>query len=82
MHITIREPGGPREGVVPAEGIQSEVALIKSLIMTLAKESNFCVGSVTLRVDLNGIDPTRLVAIAKMFAEQERDLASRTSTHH
>ncbi len=82
MHITIQEPGGPREGVVPPEGIQSEVALIKSLIMTLAKESNFCVGSVTLRVDLNGIAPTRLVAIAKMIAEQERDSASRTSTHH
>jgi hypothetical protein len=82
MHITIQEPGGPRQGVVPAEGIQTEAALIKSLIMTLAKESNFCVGNLTLRVDLSGTDPTRLVAIAKMIAEEERVSMNRTSTHH
>jgi hypothetical protein len=82
MDITIQEPGGPRQGVVPSEGIQSEAALMKFLIITLATESDFCVGNVTLRVDLTGVSPTRLVAIAKMIAVQGNDPASRTSTHH
>lgn len=82
MNITIQEPGGPREGIVPFEGIHTEAALIKSLIMTLAKESNFCVGNLTLQVDLTGTDPTRLVAVAKMISGEERVSMNRASTHH
>jgi hypothetical protein len=76
MRITIEHPGGPRKGVSPSEGIGDESTLIKSLILTLAAESNYCIDEVTLKVNLFGCDPTRLVEIAKAIAQHENgDLA-------
>jgi hypothetical protein len=71
MRITIEQPGGPRQGVSPSDGIGNESTLIKSLILTLAAESNYCVDEVTLRVNLFGCDPTRLVEVAKAIAHYE-----------
>lgn len=65
MQITIESAGGIRTGVVPSEGIFDEATLVKSLIMTLAVEGNRGSDQVRLTVDLSGVEPERLVGIAK-----------------
>lgn len=65
MNLTVQEPGGPRQAVVPYDGIADELGLVKSLIMTLVAESNTCLDSVTLEVDLEGADILRLLAVAR-----------------
>lgn len=67
MDITIEAPAGPRNGVVPYEGITDEAALIKSLILTLAAERRGGVDDVTLTVDCSRVDANRLVTIANLF---------------
>lgn len=67
MNLTVQEPGGPRQAVVPYDGISDELGLVKSLIMTLVAESNTCLDSVTLKVDLDGADILRLVAVARLL---------------
>ncbi|HRH73816.1 hypothetical protein [Zoogloea sp.] len=68
MRITLHQPDGPREAVVPPEGIHDDAMLIKSLILTLAREAHAGVGVLTLSIDLAGTDPARLVAIGKRVA--------------
>lgn len=70
MQITIDSPGGRRLGVVPLAGIHDEAMLVKSLIMTLAVEGNRGADFVTLEIDLEGVDPERLVAIAKALGDR------------
>jgi hypothetical protein len=65
MQITVETPFGPRSGVSPHEGIADEDTLIKSLILTLARECNAGAGDVRLNVDCADADPHRLVAVAK-----------------
>ena len=65
MQITIESPGGIRTGVVPSEGIFDEATLIKALILTLAVEGNRGSDQVRLAIDLSGVEPERLVGIAK-----------------
>jgi hypothetical protein len=67
MNLTVQEPGGPRQAVVPYDGIADELGLVKSLIMTLVAESNNCLDSVTLKVDLEGADILRLLAVARIL---------------
>jgi hypothetical protein len=67
MNLTVREPGGCRQAVVPFDGITDELGLVKSLIMTLVAESNSCLDSITLEVDLEGADILRLLAIARIL---------------
>jgi hypothetical protein len=65
MQITVETPFGPRAAVAPHDGIPNEDTLVKSLILTLARE---CLGGatdVTLSVDCADADPHRLVAVAK-----------------
>ncbi len=69
MQITIESPGGPRSAVAPFEGITDEAMLVKSLIMTLAVEGNRGAEHVTLDVDMEGVSPERLVAIAKALGK-------------
>ena len=71
MRITLHQPRGPREAVAPPEGIHDEAMLIKSLILTLAREAHAGVGVLTLSIDLAGTDPARLVAIGKLIAMGE-----------
>jgi AraC-like DNA-binding protein len=52
---TPRPPRGRR----PPEGIHDEAMLIKSLILTLAREAHAGVGVLTLSIDLAGTDPAR-----------------------
>ena len=70
LQITIDSPGGPRSAVALFEGIKDEAMLVKSLIMTLAVEGNRGVEHVTLDVDLEGVNPQRLVAIAKAVGDR------------
>ena len=70
MQITIESPGGPRQGVVPSDGIVDEATLIKALILTLAVEGNKGVDYVTLEVDLSDAEPERLVEVAKAIGNQ------------
>lgn len=79
MRITLHLPCGPREAVAPSEGIQDEAMLIKSLILTLAREAHSGVGVLTLSIDLAGTDPARLVAIGKRIAIG--DAGSREDMH-
>jgi hypothetical protein len=65
MNLTVQEPGGPRQAVVPYDGIADELGLVKSMIMTLVAESNNCSDGVTLKVDLEGADILRLLAVAR-----------------
>lgn len=67
MNLTVQEPAGPRQAVVPYDGIADELGLVKSLIMTLVAESNTCLDSVTLKVDLEGADVMRLLAVARIL---------------
>jgi len=67
MNLTVQEPYGPRQAVVPYDGIADELGLVKSLIMTLVAESNTCLDSITLKVDLEGADILRLLAIARVL---------------
>lgn len=67
MNLTVQEPGGPRLAVVPYDGIADELGLVKSLIMTLVAESNTCLDSVTLKIDLDGADVMRLLAVARIL---------------
>ncbi|HRC60074.1 hypothetical protein PROAA_670001 [Candidatus Propionivibrio aalborgensis] len=70
MQITIESPGGPRQGVVPSDGIVDEATLIKALILTLAVEGNKGVDYVTLEVDLSDAEPERLVEVAKALGNK------------
>ena len=67
MNITIEAPAGPRNGVVPFEGIADEATLVKSLILTLAVERRAGIADVTLTVDCSRVDANRLVTIANLF---------------
>lgn len=73
MGITIHSSAGSRTGVIPFEGIADEVALIKSLILSLAVERGHGVDDVTLTVDCSKVDANRLVAIAKMFGQMQAE---------
>lgn len=72
MRITIDEPGGPRQGVSPSDGITDESSLVQSLILTLAVASINCTDNVKLRISLSGCNPMRLVEIAREVAQRGR----------
>lgn len=73
MNITVDHPAGPRTGVVPFEGINSEIALLKSLVLTLALERRLGAEDISISLDLRDADPERLVAIARIFSQMLRD---------
>lgn len=68
MHLSVQEDGRPRQAVTPFDGIDDELSLIKSLIMTLAAESKGCSRTVVLNVDLEGVDVVQLVTVARMLS--------------
>ncbi len=72
MHLSIREPGGLRQAVTPFDGIEDELSLIKSLIMTLAAESQRGARTVMLKADLDGIDVVQLITLARMLSASAR----------
>ena len=73
MNLTVQEPGGPRQAVVPYDGIADELGLVKSLIMTLVAESNTCFDGITLKVDLAGADVLRLLAVARILGSSDME---------
>ncbi len=72
MHLSIQEPGGFRQAVTPFDGIENELSLIKSLIMTLASESQRGARTAMLKVDLDGIDVVQLITLARMLSASAR----------
>lgn len=67
MHLNVQRPDGDGQAVVPFDGIHDELALVKSLIMTLVAQRASCFDEVTLTVDLDGVDAGRLVAVARLL---------------
>lgn len=81
MKVIVQEPGGPRMAVTPAEGFRSAASLMRSLAMTLAAESDFCVNEVTLRVSLTGVMPEELRELARILAEIDGGEEVPATTH-
>lgn len=78
MNITVEAPSGPRTGVVPFDGITSEVSLLKCLALTLAIERQLGVEDVTFTVDISRANPERLIAIAKLFSQMQSEAEAMT----
>lgn len=73
MNITIESPAGPRTGVIPFEGIDDEIGLLKSLALTLALERRLGAEDVALVIDVSNASPERLIAVAKVFSQMQTD---------
>lgn len=81
MQIMVESPGGIRTGVIPSEGIFDEATLIKALILTLAVEGNRGSDQVRLAIDLFGVEPERLVGIAKELVTHSSATNSQLNKH-